>query len=168
MILVALAVSASKLVTNSLVGIDSSALPNPAPFVAAARPRGSGKVEIKDLVVSKSITKESRDYQKAGITAIAMQQLLGNGVKLRSSQNVEYIITDNQSSVRNDRVRAIALWEAWFDCGREKYDAVLREGFEPFGHCAPQIVDIKCLNESFSDERLKRFPLFAPLAPLRS
>ncbi len=37
----------------------------------------SGDVEIKDLVVSKRITKEPRDYQKAGITAIAAQQLFG-------------------------------------------------------------------------------------------
>ncbi len=32
----------------------------------------SGKAEIKNPVVSKRITKEPRDYQKAGVTAIAV------------------------------------------------------------------------------------------------
>jgi DNA polymerase-2 len=128
----------------------------------------SGKVEIKDLVVSKRITKEPRDYQKAGVTAIAAQQLFGSGVKLRPGQNIEYIITDSESSVPNDRVRAFALWEGWFGYDQKKYAAMLREAFEPFVQCAPKAVEIKCLNEPFSEEELKRFPLFAPLALLRS
>ena len=51
----------------------------------------SGDVEIRDLVVSKRITREPRDYQKAGVTAIAAQQLFGSGVRLRPGQNIEYI-----------------------------------------------------------------------------
>jgi len=92
----------------------------------------SGDVEIKDLVVSKRITKEPRDYQKAGVTAIAAQQLFGSGVKLRPGQNIEYIITDSESAVPNDRVRAFALWEGWFGYDRKKYCAMLREAFQPF------------------------------------
>lgn len=42
------------------------------------------------------------------------------------------------------------------------------EAFEPFVQCAPKAADIKRLNEPFSEEELKRFPLFAPLAVLRS
>jgi hypothetical protein len=45
---------------------------------------------------------------------------------------------------------------------------MLREPFGPFVQCAPKAVDIKCLNEPFSEEELKRFPLFAPVALLRS
>jgi hypothetical protein len=122
----------------------------------------SGKVEIKDLVVSKRITKEPRDYQKASVTAIVAQQLFGSGVNLRPGQNIGYIITDSDSAVPNDRVRAFALWEGWFGYDRKKYAAMLREAFEPFVQCAPTAVDIKCLNEPFSEEELKRFPLFAP------
>ncbi len=128
----------------------------------------SGKVEIKDLVVSKRITKEPRDYQKAGVTAIAAQQLFGSGVKLRPGQNIEYIITDSESSVPNDRVRAFALWEGWFGYDRKKYADMLREAFEPFVQCAPKAIESKRLNEPFSEDELKRFPLFAPLAILRS
>ena len=81
----------------------------------------SGNVEIKGLVVSKRITKEPRDYQKAGVTAIAAQQLFGSGVKLRPGQTIEYVITDSESAVPNDRVRAFALWEGWHGYDRKKY-----------------------------------------------
>jgi DNA polymerase elongation subunit (family B) len=92
----------------------------------------NGDVEIKDVVVSKRITREPRDYQKAGVTAIATQQLFGSGIKLRPGQNIEYIITDSQSAVPNDRVRAFALWEGWLGYDREKYATMLREAFQPF------------------------------------
>jgi DNA polymerase II len=92
----------------------------------------SGDVEIKDLVVSKRITKEPRDYQKAGVTAIAAQQLFGSGVKLRPGQTVEYVITDSRSKVPNDRVRAYALWDGWRGYDRAKYRAMLHEAFQPF------------------------------------
>jgi len=92
----------------------------------------SGDVDIKDLVVSKRITKEPRDYQKAGVTAIAAQQLFGSGVKLRPGQNIEYVITNAEAHVPNDRVRAYALWEGWFGYDRKKYAAMLREAFQPF------------------------------------
>jgi len=98
----------------------------------------NGEVDIRDLVVSKRITREPRDYQKAGVTAIAAQQLFGSGVKLRPGQNIEYIITDSESAVPNDRVRAFALWEGWFGYDRKKYVAMLREAFTPFDCFAPK------------------------------
>jgi len=53
-------------------------------------------------------------------------------VTLRPGQNIEYIITDSDSAVPNDRVRAFALWEGWFGYDRKKYAAMLREAFQPF------------------------------------
>ncbi len=123
----------------------------------------SGDVEIKDLVVSKRITKEPRDYQKAGVTAIAAQQLFGSGVKLRPGQAIEYIHTDSESAVPNDRVRAYALWEGWHGYDRRKYQAMLHEAFEPFVQFIPRTTDSVSLPASCSDDDLKRFPLFAAL-----
>jgi len=128
----------------------------------------SGDVEIKDLVVSKRITKGPRDYQKAGVTAIAAQQLFGSGVKLRPGQNIEYIITDSESAVPNERVRASALWEGWFGYDRKKYAAMLREAFEPFVLCVPKRAEPVLLSDSISEDDLKRFPLFSALAIFRS
>src|SRR5204863_5113459 len=123
----------------------------------------SGDVDIKDLVVSKRITKEPRDYQKAGVTAIAAQQLFGSGVKLRPGQNIEYIITNGQAHVPNDRVRAYALWEGWFGYDRKKYGAMLHEAFEPFVLCVPKRAEPVLLSDSISEDDLKRFPLFSAL-----
>jgi DNA polymerase-2 len=92
----------------------------------------NGEVDIRELVISKRITREPRDYQKAGVTAIAAQQLFGSGVKLRPGQNIEYVITNAEAHVPNDRVRAYALWEGWFGYDRKKYAAMLREAFQPF------------------------------------
>ena len=106
--------------------------------------------------------------QAVGATAIAAQQLFGSVVKLRPGQNIEYIITDTESAVPNDRARAFALWEGWFGYDRKKYAAMLREAFEPFVLCTPKSVETNRSKDPFSEEELKRFPLFAPLALLRS
>jgi hypothetical protein len=124
----------------------------------------NGEVDVRELVVSKRITREPRDYQKAGVTAIAAQQLFGSGVKLRPGQNIEYVITNAEARVPNDRVRAYALWEGWFGYDRTKYAAMLREAFEPFVLCVPKRAEPVLLSDSISENDLKRFPLFSALA----
>ncbi len=94
-----------------------------------------GSVAIEDLIVSKRLTREPREYSKANQTAIAAQQLLGSGVRLRPGQTVEYIITDARNRVPNDRVRAYALWDGWFGYDRRKYTELLRDAFQPLALC---------------------------------
>ena len=101
--------------------------------------------------------------QAVGATAIAAQQLFGSVVKLRPGQNIEYIITDSESAVPNDRVRAFALWEGWFGYDRKKYAVMLRQAFEPFVLYAPNRPDPVLLSNSVSEQDLQRFPLFAAL-----
>ena len=91
-----------------------------------------GSVSTADLIISKRITREPREYNKASLVAIVAQQLYGSGVKLRPGQTVEYVITDADNPVPNDRARAYALWEGWQGYDREKYRAMLLEAFEPF------------------------------------
>jgi hypothetical protein len=58
----------------------------------------------------------------------------------------------------------LALWEGWFGYDRKKYAAMLREAFEPFALCLPKTAEQNPLNDSLSEQELKRFPLFAALA----
>jgi DNA polymerase elongation subunit (family B) len=97
-----------------------------------------GSVAIEDLIVSRRLTREPREYSKANQTAIAAQQLFGSGVRLRPGQTVEYIITDSGNRVPNDRVRAYALWDGWFGYDRRKYRELLHDAFDPLTlvHCA--------------------------------
>jgi DNA polymerase elongation subunit (family B) len=53
---------------------------------------------FRKLVVSKRITREPRDYKKAGVTTIAAQQLFGSSVNLRPGQTMEYIHTNSDCS----------------------------------------------------------------------
>jgi DNA polymerase elongation subunit (family B) len=126
----------------------------------------SGDVDNREVIVSKRIAREPRDYQKAGVTAIAAQQLFGNGVKLRPGQTVEYVITDSDSVVPNDRVRPFALWEGRFGYDRKTYAAMLREAFEPFILRLSKAAEENLLTDSLTEEELERFPLFTPLALL--
>jgi DNA polymerase-2 len=90
-----------------------------------------GSVAIEQLIISKRLTREPREYSKANQTAIAAQQLFGSGVRLRPGQTVEYIITDSDNRVPNDRVRAYALWDGWFGYDRRKYTEFLHDAFDP-------------------------------------
>ena len=77
------------------------------------------------------------------------------------------MITDSDSTVPNDRVRAFALWEGWFGYDRKKYAAMLRESFEPFVLWLPKTAEENLLIDSLTEEELKRFPLFAALTMTR-
>jgi len=91
----------------------------------------NGSAAIEDLIISKRLTREPREYSKANHTAIVAQQLFGRGVRLRPGQTVEYIITDSENRVPNDRVRAYALWDGWFGYDRRKYAQLLHDAFDP-------------------------------------
>ena len=91
------------------------------------------------------------------------QQLFGSGVKLRPGQNIEYVVTNAEAHVPNDRVRAYALWEGWFGYDRKKYAAMLHEAFETFVLSVPKRAEPILLSDSISEADLKRFPLFSAL-----
>src|SRR5467141_3611142 len=128
----------------------------------------NGEVDIRELVISKRITREPRDYQKAGVTAIAAQQLFGSGVKLRPGRNIENVITNSESSVPNDRVRAFALWEGWFGYDRGKYSAMLREAFQPFELFLAKPTRQDDAAEAWAGRDWADTPLFSALAVSRS
>lgn len=91
-----------------------------------------GEVAIQDLAISRRITRAPRDYQKPSHAAIAAQQLFGSGVPLRPGETVEYVITNAEARLPNDRVRAFALWNGGYGYDRKKYAAMLEEAFQTF------------------------------------
>ena len=52
-------------------------------------------------------------------------------MRLQPGQTVEYVVTDAEARIPNDRVRAYALWEGLHGYDKKKYTAMLREAFEP-------------------------------------
>ncbi len=93
-----------------------------------------GSVAAEELVIRKRLTKAPASYQKNSSTAIAARQLDRAGVKLRPGENIEFIITDANSSLIDDRVRAWTLWEGWRGYDVEAYRKALEKAFEPAAH----------------------------------
>jgi DNA polymerase elongation subunit (family B) len=93
-----------------------------------------GSVAAEELVIRKRLTKAPASYQKNSSTAIAARQLDRAGVKLRPGENIEFIITDANASLIDDRVRAWTLWEGWRGYDAEAYGKALEKAFEPAAH----------------------------------
>jgi DNA polymerase elongation subunit (family B) len=93
-----------------------------------------GSVAAEELVIRKRLTKAPASYQKNSSTAIAARQLDRAGVKLRPGENIEFIITDADSSLVDDRVRAWTLWEGWRGYDVAAYAKALEKAFEPAAH----------------------------------
>jgi DNA polymerase-2 len=95
-----------------------------------------GSVAPEELVIRKRLTRAPASYQKNSVTAIAARQLDRAGVKLRPGENIEFIITDADSTFLDDRVRAWTLWEGWRGYDVEAYAEALEKAFEPVAHFA--------------------------------
>ncbi len=93
-----------------------------------------GNVRVEELVISRRLTRPPREYLQSSTTAVASRQLARAGVELRPGETVEYIITDADAELPDDRVRAWTLWEPWRGYDAKKYAAMLREAFEPLMH----------------------------------
>jgi DNA polymerase elongation subunit (family B) len=94
----------------------------------------NGSVNVEELVISRRLTRAPDAYRQNSATAIAAKQLDRSGVQLRPGETIEYIITDADSNLVDDRVRAFTLWEGWrgYDVG--EYQRALREAFKPLEH----------------------------------
>jgi len=94
----------------------------------------AGSVNLEELVINRRLTRAPHDYKQASATAIAAKQLERAGVKLRPGETLQYIITDAEAELPDDRVRAWTLWEGWHGYDVKKYQEALREAFEAFEH----------------------------------
>ena len=55
-------------------------------------------------------------------------------MKLRPGETLQYILTNSEAELPDDRVRAWTLWEGWCGYDVKKYQEALREAFEAFEH----------------------------------
>jgi DNA polymerase-2 len=109
------------------------------------------RVGIEELVISKRMTRPPDTYRHASSTAIAARQLDRAGVKLRPGETIEYILTDTDSNLADDRVRAYTMWEAWRGYDIAKYRDLLLEAFRPLEYYAvPRAPGLTALPASFT------------------
>ena len=96
----------------------------------------AGNVNLEELVINRRLTRAPGDYRQASSTAIAAKQLERSGVKLRPGETLQYIITNAEAGLPDDRVRAWTLWEGWHGYDVKNYQKALRDAFEAFEHFA--------------------------------
>jgi len=115
----------------------------------------NGTVPAEELVISRRLTRPPGQYQKNSVTAIAAQQLDRAGVRLRPGESIDYILTDTDSPLPDERVRAFTLWEGWCGYDMAKYKEALRQAFEPLEHYLHPAAT-RSLENSHSFSRLLR------------
>ena len=94
----------------------------------------TGNIKLDELVINRRLTRSPGDYRQASATAIAAKQLERAGVKLRPGETLQYIVTNAEADLPDDRVRAWTLWEGWHGYDVKNYQKALREAFEAFEH----------------------------------
>ncbi|MGE5327578.1 MAG: DNA polymerase domain-containing protein [Deltaproteobacteria bacterium] len=91
-----------------------------------------GTAPAEELVISRRLTRAPGEYKQSNVTAVVARQLAQVGVKLRPGETIEYILTDTDAHLPDDRARAWTLWEGWRGYDVAKYMDALRKAFEPF------------------------------------
>jgi DNA polymerase elongation subunit (family B) len=96
-----------------------------------------GTAPAEELVISRRLTRAPGEYKQSNVTAVVARQLDQAGVKLRPGETIEYILTDTDAHLPDDRARAWTLWEGWRGYDVAEYMNALRQAFQPFARYAP-------------------------------
>ncbi len=91
-----------------------------------------GTAPAEELVISRRLTRAPGEYKQSNVTAVVARQLDQAGVKLRPGETIEYILTDTDAHLPDDRARAWTLWEGWRGYDVANYMDALRQAFQPF------------------------------------
>jgi DNA polymerase elongation subunit (family B) len=70
-----------------------------------------GEVPIADLIVTKHMSKQSKNYRQQVSQAIAAQQLIKQGIEVHAGNNVRFLFTNAEHEHRERRVKALQLIE---------------------------------------------------------
>ncbi len=85
----------------------------------------SGEVNAPELVVTNSLSQEPQEYVHNTVQAITARTLERHGVTLHPGEAVQFIITDRQAKVPEDRVRPYALLGTDWSYDAEAYAEML-------------------------------------------
>ena len=89
-----------------------------------------GQIPLRDLVMTRNISQDPRDYQKATPSAVVAQELLARGIKLGPGESIQYIITRSKDKDPASRARAYANFTTDHVYDLEKYTELLLKGGE--------------------------------------
>jgi len=89
-----------------------------------------GQVALRELVISRRLSKDPKAYEKASLSAVVAQELLSRGVQLGPGESIQYIITNAKDQDPASRARAYASITPSHSYDREKYTELLLKAGE--------------------------------------
>lgn len=113
-----------------------------------------GRVDVRELAVTRRLSRDPMKYKNANTTALAAQELLANGVELRAGEKVKLVMTDAKAAFPGDRAKALALWDGSRGYDAEWYAEALFKAAASL--LFPAGLDSEALKERFSPPDRKR------------
>jgi DNA polymerase II len=106
-------------------------IPEAIAILAEVRQRlRDGNVPMRDLVISRHLSQDPRQYEKATLSAVVAQELLARGIRLDPGESIQYIITDASDKDPAGRARAYATLTADHAYDVDKYTQLLLKSGE--------------------------------------
>jgi DNA polymerase elongation subunit (family B) len=84
-----------------------------------------GEIPVSDLMVTKHLSKNIKDYKQQISQVIAAKQLVTEGVEIHAGDNVTFLFTHSQSKHYHRRVVAQQLSSQRANCDVKRYLALL-------------------------------------------
>jgi DNA polymerase-2 len=81
----------------------------------------NGEVPISDLIVTKHMSKQPKNYKQHVSQVIVAQQLIKQGVEVHAGNNVKFLFTHSESKRYERRVKAMQLIEKGVTPDAKKY-----------------------------------------------
>jgi len=89
-----------------------------------------GQVNLRELVITRTLSQDPREYKKATLSAVVSHELLARGVKLAPGEAIQYVITHDADKDPAGRARAYATLTADHAYDVEKYSELLLKSGE--------------------------------------
>ncbi len=90
----------------------------------------AGQVRFEDLVVNRRLSQDPLSYEKADVSAIASQQLLGQGIQLAPGERIQLVYLNARSRIPAEKVRAYSLLDGNCSYDVNKYSELLLKATE--------------------------------------
>jgi DNA polymerase-2 len=105
-----------------------------------------GQVPLSALVMTRHLSQDPRDYEKATLSAVVSQELLARGINLAPGESIQYIITNAKDKDPAGRARAYATLSADYSYDRDKYTELLLNAGESllglFGYTSKRLREL--------------------------
>jgi DNA polymerase elongation subunit (family B) len=102
-----------------------------------------GSVRPADLALTTTISQEVSEYRSNHPVAVAARAMAASGIRLHPGEAIQYVITDADAKLVDERVRPLALLGADWSYDQERYaDLIIRAAetvLEPFGYTADRL-----------------------------